>query len=71
MCVDKTKSQFKKMRTKYLCPPVVHGAMAFGQKNFQLVWRCRQLLFGFLAKGHLPRVSRQSCRSLMIKVIMK
>ena len=34
--------------------PVVHGAMGCGQKNFQLVWRCHQLLSGFLAKGHLP-----------------
>ena len=32
-----------------------------------LVWRCQR----FLAKGHLPRVSRQSRRSLMIRVIMK
>ena len=24
------------------------------------MWRCHQLLSGFLAKGHLPRVSRQS-----------
>ena len=31
-----------------------------------LVWRCHQLLSGFLAKGHLPRVSR---RSLMIRGI--
>ena len=28
------------------------------------MWRCNQLLSGFLAKGHLPRVSRQSRRSL-------
>ena len=33
--------------------------------------RCQQLLSGFLAKGHLPLVSRQSRRSLMISVIMK
>ena len=39
-------------------------------KNFQLVWQCHQLLSGFLAKGHLPRVSSQSRRSLMIRVIM-
>ena len=25
-------------------------------KKFQLVWRCHQLLSGFLAKGHLPQV---------------
>ena len=40
-------------------------------KKTLLVWRCHQLLSGFLAKGHLPRVSRQSRRSLMIRVIMK
>ena len=44
---------------------------AAAKKNFQLVWRCHQLMSGFLAKGHLPRVSRQSGRSLMIRVIMK
>ena len=38
------------------------------QKTFKLVWRCQQLLSGFLAKGHLPRVSR---RSLIIRVINK
>ena len=46
-------------------------AMGCGQKSFKLVWRCHQLLSGFLAKGHLPWVSRQSRRSLMIRVIMK
>jgi len=40
-------------------------------KKIQLVWKCHQVLSGFLAKGHLPRVSRQSRRSLMIRVIMK
>ena len=30
----------------------VHGARGCGQKNFQLVWQCHQLLSGFLAKGH-------------------
>ena len=44
--------------------------MGCRQKNFQLVWRCHQLLSRFLAKGHLPLVSRQSCRLLMIRVIM-
>ena len=39
---------------------VVHGAMGCGQKRFKLVCRCHQLLFGFLANVHLPRVSRQS-----------
>ena len=51
--------------------PVVHGAMGCGQKRFNLVWWCHQLLSGFLAKVHLPRVSRQSSRSLMIRLIMK
>ena len=55
---------------KIVCP-VVHGAMGCSQKSFKLVWRCHQLLSGFLAKGHYPRVSRQSRRSLMIRVIMK
>ena len=41
------------------------------QKSFKLVWRCHQLRSRFLAKGHLPRVSRQSLRWLMIRVIMK
>ena len=47
---------------------VVHGLR---QKSFKLMWRCHQLLSGFLAKGHLPRVTRQSRQSLMIRVIMK
>ena len=40
--------------------PAVHGAMGCSQKSFKLVWRCHQLLSGFLAKGHLSRVSCQS-----------
>ena len=28
-------------------------------KSFKLVWRCHQLLSGFLAKGYLPRVPYQ------------
>ena len=40
-------------------------------KKQLLVWRSHQLLCRFLAKGHLPRVSHQSHRSLMIRVIMK
>ena len=40
--------------------PVVHGAMGCGLKSFKLVWRCHQLLTGFLANYHLPFVSRQS-----------
>ena len=50
---------------------VVHGAMGCREKNLQYVWRCHQLLSGFLAKGHSPRVSRQSRRSPMIRAIMK
>jgi hypothetical protein len=34
--------------------------MDCGQKSFKLVWRCHQLLCGFLVNGHLPSVSRQS-----------
>ena len=34
--------------------------MFCGQKNFKLVWWCHKLLSWFLAKGHLPRLSRQS-----------
>ena len=30
------------------------------QKSFTPVWRFNQLLSGFLAKGHLPRLSCQS-----------
>ena len=41
--------------------PDVHGAMCCGQKRFMLLQRYHQLLFWFLAKYHLPRVSRQSC----------
>ena len=36
--------------------PVVHGAMGCDQKSFKLVWRCYQLLPGFLAKGQQNRV---------------
>jgi hypothetical protein len=42
--------------------------MGCGQRSFKLVWRCHQLLSGFLTKGHLLRVSRQS---LIINVIIK
>jgi hypothetical protein len=30
------------------------------QKIFKLVWRCHHLLSGFISRGHLPWVSRQS-----------
>jgi len=32
----------------------VHGAMSRSQKSFKQVWRCHQLLFGFLANDQLP-----------------
>jgi hypothetical protein len=41
----------------------VLGALGCGQKCLMLVWRYHQLLPRFLAKGHLPRVSRQSSLS--------
>ena len=28
---------------------------AAAKKSYKLMWRCHQLLSGFLAKGHLPR----------------
>ena len=66
--IERMKEMMRKTLNSH---PAVHGAMGCGQKSFKLVWRCHQLLSGFLAKGHLPRVSRQSRRSLMISVIMK
>ena len=51
--------------------PALPGVMGCGQKSFKLVWWWYHLLSTFLFKGHLPRVSRQSRRSLMIRVIMK
>ena len=65
------KEIYRSRRQILILHPAVHGAMGCGQKSLKLVWWCHQLLSGFLAKGHLPRVSRQSRRSLMIKVIMK
>ena len=50
---------------------VVHGAMGCGQKSFKLVWRCHQLLSGFLAKGYLPRLSRQSRLSTNDRVVIR
>ena len=46
----------------YTCrvTPVVREAMHCGQKIVTIVWRCHQLLFGFLARGTFPRVSRES-----------
>ena len=34
--------------------------MGCGKNSFKLVWRCHQLLSGFLPNDHLPRVSWQS-----------
>ena len=39
---------------------VVHEAIGCDQKSFKLTYRWDQLLSGIQAKGHLPRVSRQS-----------
>ena len=36
------------------CCPWSHG---LGQNSFTLVWRCHQLLSGFLAKGHVTSVA--------------
>jgi hypothetical protein len=49
----------------------VHGVMGCSRKSFKLVWQCHQFLSEFIARGHLPRVLRRSCRLLMIRVIMK
>ena len=46
----------------------VHGTLGCVQRSVMIVWRCRQLLSGFLAKGHLPRVSRLST---VVRVIMR
>ena len=50
-----------RLQSPVACRPVVHGTMGCGHL----------LLYGSLAKGHLPRVSRQSRRSLIIWVMMK
>ena len=34
--------------------------LAAAKNASKLGWRCHQILSGFLANGHLPRVSRQS-----------
>ena len=52
-------------------------AMGCGQKNFQLVWLCHQLLSGFLGKAHLPQVSSVSsvaddkCKASSLRVASK
>ena len=41
--------------------PVMHGYTGHCQKqSLMLLWLCHQILSGYLANGHLPRVSRQS-----------
>ena len=47
--------------------PIVLGVVGCGQKSFKLVWWCHRLLSGFLAKGRVSRVLRQSRRLLMIR----
>ena len=42
------------------CTPLSMKPWAAGKKSFNLMWRCHQLLSGFLAKGHLPQVLLQS-----------
>ena len=51
--------------------PLVHGVMGCGQKSFKLVWRCHQLLSGFLIKGHSARVLRRSRMSANDRMIMR
>ena len=62
---------FRTIESLFRRQPAFLGAMGCGQRIFKLVWRCYQPLSGFLTKDHLPWVSRQSRRSLMIRVIMK
>ena len=38
-----------------------------GPKKFMVVWRCHQLLSGFLTNSHLSQVSRQSRLSTVHK----
>ena len=51
----------------YYTLPTVNGAMGCGEKCFKLIWRCNQLLSGFLAKAHLAQVSRRSRLSTNVK----
>ena len=44
---------------------------ALAKKMFKLVWRCHQLLPGFLPKGHLLQVSRLSYLSANDRIIMR
>ena len=54
-------SYFKlKLKEIYDIRTVVYGVMGCSRKSFELVSLCHQHLCGFLAKGHLLRVSRQS-----------
>ena len=48
--------------------PAVNGAMDCGQKSFKQVWRCHQLMSGFL-----PKATCSECHvcQLMIRMIMR
>jgi hypothetical protein len=49
----------------------LHVDIGCGQKSFMLVLRCHHFLSGFLAKDHLPRVSRQSLLSANNRYVMQ
>ena len=44
--------------------PVVHRAMSYGQKSFELVWQCHQLLSGLLSTFPERHVSL-ACRLII------
>jgi hypothetical protein len=50
---------------------VLHGAIKCGQKSFKVVWRCHQLLSGFLVNGHLPQVLHQSANNKGDEMILQ
>jgi hypothetical protein len=41
--------------------------MHYSQKGFKLVWRCHQILSGFLANDHFPQ---SHVSQLMLRVII-
>ena len=43
--------------------PLIHEVMDCVQKSFKLQWLCQQFLSGFLATGHLLRVSHLSANN--------
>jgi hypothetical protein len=47
-------------RLPLILTTILHGAMDCDQNSCMLVWRCHQLLSGFLTNDHLPRVAHQS-----------